>query len=58
MLLCKLGVYTPNLQIATISVLENTVAVGMVVAHHPPRRSLRAELSHRAPTLDSDTKAR
>jgi hypothetical protein len=40
------------------AVLGNSVAVGMAVARHPPRRSLRAALPHRAPTLGSDTKAR
>jgi len=33
------------------------VAVGMPVARHPPHRSLRADLPHRAPASGSDAQA-
>jgi hypothetical protein len=31
--------------------MESRVAVGMPVARHPPRRSVREALPHTAPTL-------
>src|SRR4051812_5740827 len=33
------------------------VAVGMGIATHPPRRSVRAELPHTAPPLDTSVEA-
>ncbi len=35
---------------------EEVVAVGMTLAGHPPHRSRRAELPHRAPALGGDVK--
>ena len=33
------------------------VAVGMTIADHPPHRSVRAELPHTAPPLDTSVEA-
>jgi hypothetical protein len=33
------------------------IAVGMIIADHPPHRSVRAELPHTAPPLDSSVEA-
>jgi hypothetical protein len=33
------------------------IAVGMIIADHPPHRSVRAELPHTAPPLDSTVEA-
>ena len=36
--------------------LNNLVAVGMLVARHPPHRSVREALPHTAPALGNDAK--
>ena len=45
-----------NDSVYSVYSVVQVVAVGMLVAQHPPHRSLRAELPHKAPASGYDAK--
>jgi len=52
-----LGLGVPNPSLVLAPELALRIAVGMIIADHPPHRSVLAELPHTAPPLDTSVEA-